>query len=121
SLAQGDRRSIGGEVARAYRWPLRHLADRVAPLALARMVPNGPAHPSIPALTRCLEFVDAFRGPVAVVWGDRDPVLGRVCSFIERRLPAAHVTHTQAGHFLQEEVPEALADAVRDVTRRLGS
>ena len=119
--AQGDKRSISGEVARAYRWPLRHIGDRVAPLALARMVPDSPSHPSIAALARCQEFVDAFKGPIAVVWGDRDPVLGRVRSFIERRLPSAPVTRTQAGHFLQEEVPAELAAAVRDVTRRITS
>jgi len=48
-------------------------------------------------------------------------VLGRVRTFVERRLPLAPVTRTQAGHFLQEEVPDALAAAVRDVTRRLAS
>jgi haloalkane dehalogenase len=118
-FAQGDRKSISGEVARAYRWPLRHFADRTAPLALARMVPDSHAHPSIASLQRCQELVDGFRGPAAIVWGDRDPVLGRVRSHIERSLPAAPVTRTQAGHFLQEEVPAELAAAVRDVTRRL--
>ena len=117
-FAQGDRRSIRGEVARAYRWPLRHFADRVAPLALARMVPDSDAHPSIASLRRCQELVDNFKGPTAIVWGDRDPVLGRVRSFLEKRLPNAPVTRTQAGHFLQEEVPDAIAAAVRDVTRR---
>lgn len=116
--AQGDKRSISGEVARAYRWPLRRFADRVAPLALARMVPDSETHPSVAPLRRCQELVDAFTGPAAIVWGDRDPVLGRVRSFVERRLPNAPVTRTAAGHFLQEEVPEALAAAVRDVTRR---
>ena len=93
-FAQGDRKSVTGEVARAYRWPLRHVGDRVAPLALARMVPDGQEHPSVPALARCLAFVDAFKGPTAVVWGDRDPVLGRVRTFVERRLPGAPVTRT---------------------------
>lgn len=120
-FVQGDRKSITGEVARAYRWPLRHLADRVAPLALARMVPNTPEHPSVAALARCLAFVDAFQGPAAIVWGDKDPVLGSVLGFVERRLPRASVTRTHAGHFLQEEVPDALAAAVRDVTRRCAS
>ena len=119
--AQGDKASIRGEVARAYRWPLRHLADRVAPLALARMVPDSPSHPSIADLQRCQDFVDGFGGPMALVWGDRDPILGRVRSFLEKRLPTAPVTRTQAGHFLQEEVPDALAAAVRDVTRRIGA
>lgn len=120
TLAQGDRASIRGEVARAYRWPLRRLRDRVAPLALARMVPDSLRHPSVPELQRCLDFVDGFSGPIALVWGERDPILGRVLGFVEKRLPQARVTRTRAGHFLQEEVPDAIAEAVRDVTRRLG-
>ncbi|HEY2748912.1 MAG TPA: alpha/beta fold hydrolase [Polyangia bacterium] len=116
--AQGDKKSIRGEVARAYRWPLRHIRDRVAPLALASMVPDSHAHPTIAGLARCQTLVDSFKGPAAIVWGDRDPILGRVRSHVERHLPAAQVTRTQAGHLLQEEVPDAIAAAVRDVTRR---
>jgi haloalkane dehalogenase len=119
-FAQGDRGSIRGDVARAYRFPLARVADRVAPLALARMVPDSLEHPSIPALRRCQELVVSFRGPTAIVWGDRDPVLGRVRGHIERLLPEARVTRTRAGHFLQEEVPEEIAAAVRDVVSRLG-
>ncbi|MEI8256713.1 MAG: alpha/beta fold hydrolase [Deltaproteobacteria bacterium] len=114
-MAQGDRFSIRGDAARAYRYPLKGLANNVAPLALARMVPDSLGHPSVPALQRCLEFVEAFRGPAAIVWGDRDPILGRVRSFVERKLPRAHVTRTRAGHFLQEEVPDEIANAIRDV------
>jgi pimeloyl-ACP methyl ester carboxylesterase len=111
--AQGDRRSIRGEVARAYTWPLRRLRDTAAPLALARMVPDSLEHRTVPALQRCQQVVESFRGPAAIVWGDRDPVLGKVRSHIERLLPQARVTRTQAGHFLQEEVPGEIADAVR--------
>jgi pimeloyl-ACP methyl ester carboxylesterase len=113
--AQGDKQSIRGAVSRAYSWPLRRLRDNAAPLALARMVPDSLAHPTIPALERCQGVVEAFKGPAAIVWGDRDPVLGRVRPHIERLLPRARVTRTQAGHFLQEEVPAEIADAVRYV------
>ncbi len=116
-LAQGDRSSIRGEVARAYREPLRRIRDNAAPLALARMVPNGFSHPSIEPLKRCQELIESFKGPAAIVWGDRDPVLGRVRSWVEKLLPQAKVTRTKAGHFLQEEVPAEIADAIRYVTR----
>jgi haloalkane dehalogenase len=114
-FAQGDRKSIRGEVARAYRWPLRGLSRNLAPLALARMVPDSLKHPSIEPLQHCQQLVESFRGPAAIVWGDRDPVLGRVRSWIEKLLPMAKVTKTQAGHFLQEEVPSEIAAAVRSV------
>lgn len=112
---QGDPASIRGPVARAYRWPLRRLRDRAAPLALARMVPDGPDHPSVPELRRGEAWIRGFGGPIALVWGTRDPILGRALKWHEKAFPAAPVTRTEAGHFLQEEVPEELAAAVRRV------
>jgi haloalkane dehalogenase len=114
-VAQGDKSSIRGDIAKAYRYPLRRLRDRVAPLALARMVPNSFEHPSIPPLRRCHEIFTGFTGPCEIVWGDRDPVLGGVRSWIEKLKPDARVTRTQAGHFLQEEVPIEIAAAIRRV------
>ncbi len=120
-LAQGDRRSISGVTARAYMYPLRGWRNNAAPLALARMVPDSQEHPSIPALHRCLEVVTGFNGPSAIVWGDRDPVLGRIRTFLERLLPHAAVTRTKAGHFLQEEVPGPIAAAIRRVAEQLAA
>lgn len=117
---QADPRSISGDVARAYRWPLRRIADRVAPLALARMVPLRADHPSVPLLRRSLEVASSFGGPSAIVWGERDPILGRAVRGVAAALPQAPITRVAAGHYPQEETPEAIADAVRDVVRRAG-
>jgi pimeloyl-ACP methyl ester carboxylesterase len=116
---QGDRGSIQGDVAAAYRWPLRRVRDRAGPLGLARMVPSGPDHPSVPALRRGEAWARAFQGPVALVWGEKDPLLGRALRRHEEAFPQARVTRTQAGHFLQEEVPEALVEAIEWVTGKL--
>ena len=117
--AQGDRRSIRGATRRAYVWPLKGLANNVAPLALARIVPDSTEHPSVPELEALHAFVTSFPGPKAIVWGDRDPVLGRLRRRTERWLPDATVTVTQAGHFLQEEVPGEIAAAIREVAGRV--
>lgn len=117
---QGDRGSIRGRVAAAYRHPLRKIRTRIAPLALARMVPDGPDHPSVPTLREIEAWVRAFEGPMALVWGTEDPILGRALNRHRRSFPRATVTITDAGHFLQEEVPDAMADAIRDVWARAG-
>lgn len=117
-MAQGDRALLHGTAARAYRWPLRRLRDRIAPLALARMVPDGPDHPSFAPLRAGQEWIQAFEGPMALVWGTRDPILGRALRSHERAFPQAPVTLTEAGHFLQEQVPKALAAAIEDVIER---
>ncbi len=119
--AQGDKRSLlTGVAARAYRWPLRRFADRVAPLAMARMVPDGPEHPSMAPLRAGQAWIEDFSGPMALVWGTRDPILGRALPRHERAFPQAPVTTTRAGHFLQEQVPQALVDAIDDVIARAG-
>jgi haloalkane dehalogenase len=119
ALAQGDKLSLLGDPNRAYRYPLKRFSARVAPLALARMAPDSQDHPSIPGLQRCARWLETFDGPVAIVWGDRDPILGRVRGWMEKLFPDAPLTRTSAGHFLQEEVPSEIADAVRDVVQRL--
>ena len=112
---QGDGASIRGDVAKAYAYPLRRLRDRAAPLALARMVPHREEHPSNPELEKVEQWVQAFQGPAALVWGNRDPILGRALKRMKAALPGATVTETDAGHFLQEEVPDKIADAIRAV------
>jgi haloalkane dehalogenase len=119
-LAQGRWASVMGDVRRAYRFPLRGRNNNAAPLALARMVPDSMAHPSIEPLKRCQDYFTSWQGPCAIVWGDRDPVLGSVRSWIQKLKPEAECTRTPAGHFLQEEVPDEIAAAVRSVVARVG-
>ncbi len=113
--AQGDARSISGDVAKAYAWPLRNVADRAAPLALARMVPYREDHPTLAEMAQGDAWFRSFQGPAELVWGLKDPILGRALKRHREALPHARVTETQAGHFLQEEVPDEIAAAVRRV------
>ncbi|MDH3588090.1 MAG: alpha/beta fold hydrolase [Gammaproteobacteria bacterium] len=112
---QGDPESIGRKEKRAYRFPLRNRADRVAPLALARMVPLNLEHPTVTSLGDADAWARQFRGPVRLVWGMKDPILGRSLKKMKELFPAAPVTETDAGHFLQEEVPMVLAEAILKV------
>lgn len=120
NLGQGERHSIVGDDARAYKYPLRTWRDRGAVLAMAREVPDSLEHRTVPLLKRCQEFVESFEGPAALVWGDRDPVLGRLKNRTARLLPQASVTSTSGGHFLQEQVPVEIADAIRGVAAQSG-
>lgn len=117
-LAQGNKRSIVGKTQLAYVWPLRKIRDRTMPLAMSRMVPNADDHPSSPAFHVAAGVLTSFTGPTAVVWGVRDPILGDCVDHLAERVPAAVVTRTQGGHFLQEESPLEIAAAIRDVVSR---
>lgn len=114
---QGDRRSITGAVSKAYRYPLRRVLDRAAPIGLARMVPNAESHPSVPLLDEIGAFVTSFPRPIGLVWGTKDPILGRAIDRHEKALSPVFVDRTDAGHFLQEEVPELLATRITELSR----
>jgi haloalkane dehalogenase len=81
------------------------------------MVPVSEGHPSVAPLRRSLAVATAFEGPAEIVWGERDPVLGRALRGVAEALPGARVTTTPAGHYLQEETPGPIAEAVLRVAR----
>ncbi len=114
--AQGDRASIGLRETAAYAWPFLHPLRRAGPLGLARMVPDSEHHPSTAVMDEIGEWVKAWRGPAALVWGTRDPVLGRGLKRHREALPEARVFESSAGHFLQEEVPDLFEHAIRRMT-----
>lgn len=110
--AQGDPASMPPEVRELYYRPLTDSGNLKAPLALMRMVADGPDHPSIPALRDIERYVDGLDVPAEIVWGMNDPILGKGLSAMTAAFPEAPVTETEAGHFLQEEVPEIIAGAI---------
>ena len=70
-----------------------------------------------------MRVIDAYVGtldiPAELVWGNSDPILGQALPVMKRRFPNALATETDAGHFLQEEVPEVIAEAIVRVVDHL--
>ncbi|MEO0963313.1 MAG: alpha/beta fold hydrolase [Pseudomonadota bacterium] len=110
--AQGDPDSIPEDVAALYGRPVLESGNAKAPLAMMRMVPNSPDEPSSEQMREIERYVDGLNIPVEIIWGMNDPILARGLPAMTQNFPNAAVTETQAGHFLQEEVPAEIAAAV---------
>lgn len=116
---QGDPASMPREVVSIYLDPVFDSDNAKAPLALMRMVPDGPEHPSAEQMREIETYVQSLDVPAEIVWGMRDPILGAGLSNMQENFPNARVTKTEAGHFLQEEVPSEIAAAILRVIEQV--
>jgi pimeloyl-ACP methyl ester carboxylesterase len=109
---QGDPASMPEQVINLYHQPLLDSGNAKALLAMMRMVPDGPQHPSAERMRFIGQYVADLDIPAEIVWGMSDPILGGLLVNMKANFPDADVTETQAGHFLQEEVPAEIAATV---------
>ena len=108
------------ETASVVEWkPVLESGNAKAPLAMMRMVPDGPDHPSTPAMRTIGIYVQGLDIPAEIVWGMRDPILALGLPAMKRFFPEAPVTETQGGHFLQEEVPVEIAASLLRVVDKV--
>lgn len=116
---QGDPDSISADVAELYGKPVMESGNAKAPLAMMRMVSDGPNHPSAAAMRMIEEYVQGLDIPAEIVWGMNDPILAKGLPMMKQNFPAAPVTETEGGHFLQEEVPAEIAAALLRVVDQI--
>ena len=107
--------SFDSQTMKAYKYPFRKLKDNSGPLALARMVPNSMQHPSVPLEQEIEAYLQSYTGPAQIVWGMNDPVMWKLRRRTSRLLPQAKIVKTQAGHFVQEETPKEVIEAINEV------
>jgi len=117
-IIQGIKSSIGAKEKRAYAYPLDSWEHRATPLAFARAVPTSPTGKFIPFFDEVDTWSRNFKGNVALVWGMKDSILGKAIYRTKEAFPHAIVVECpEAGHFLQEEVPEKLSSCIVKVTK----
>jgi haloalkane dehalogenase len=109
---QGDPDSLPADVVELYGRPVRESGNEKAPLAMMRMVTDGPDHPSAAAMRVIEGYVQGLDIPAEIVWGMKDPILAKGLPLMKQNFPDAPVTETEAGHFLQEEVPVVITGAL---------
>lgn len=119
----GVEKRLPRDVRRAYAWPMRERGGRIAAGRFVQMVPDGPDHPEA-ATMRAIEagFPRLAGKPVHVLWADKDRVMGPRLAERWKRAPldVVSVEHVapQAGHFWQEDAPQAFLPGILDAARR---
>ncbi len=107
---------LTAETMRGYRDPYPTWASRRAHLASVRQIPITRRHPTWRLLSEIGAELDGWTVPTQIVWGMKDPVFTPwFLEEFERRLPNHSPTLRipDASHFLQDDTPKPIADAIR--------
>lgn len=109
-------RELSDEEMDGYRAPFPDESYMAGARQFPLLVPTSVDDPAIPANRAAWLVLESFTKPVLTLWAPDDVVLGKGQAMFLQRIPGTanqpHQVFSPAGHFLQDDVGPALADAV---------
>jgi haloalkane dehalogenase len=114
-VAAGTVHGLSDDVRAAYDAPFPTPESKAGALAFPELVPTEPEHPTAAAMSRVRDALRSWEKPALVVWGTDDAVLpADVAERFVELIPGATGPELiqSASHFLQEDAPDEVAEAV---------
>ena len=113
------------EAAAAYDAPFPDESYKAGPRALPQILPIRPDDPATEANRAALLALSRWHKPFLTAFSDGDPITRGVDRIMQAGIPGAqgmpHTTIAGAGHFLQEDRGEKLAQAVLTLLGRMAA
>jgi haloalkane dehalogenase len=110
----GDQMS--SDVVAAYDSPFPDAIYKAGAMAFPLLVPVTPDDPASPAMRQARERLAQWRKPALVMFSDGDPITRGADRFFRALIPSAkdqpEITIHDAGHFLQEDKGEEIAQHI---------
>jgi haloalkane dehalogenase len=111
---QGDKLPL--EVIAAYEAPFPDASYKAGAKVLPLMVPINPDDPLVSEMRKAREQLANWKKPALVMFSDSDPVTGGAFRFFRELIPTAQdqpeIIIKGAGHFLQEDKGEEIAQQI---------
>jgi len=117
-------RHVPDEVKAGYDAPFPEESYKAGARVFPMLVPTSPDDPAAPANRKAWEVLSRLDKPFLCAFSDSDPITrgGQkiLAKFIAGAEGQPHTTIANAGHFLQEDAGEELADVINDFIGRTG-
>jgi haloalkane dehalogenase len=118
AVRAGCARPLAPEVVAAYDAPFPDESYKAGPRQFPMLVPASPDDPAAPANRAAWEVLSRYDKPFLTIFGAKDPITFGAQRFLQALIPGAagqdHVILDDAGHFLQEDEGETVAQIVVD-------
>ncbi|MGY4647743.1 haloalkane dehalogenase [Mycobacterium sp. URHB0021] len=115
-VAAGCRRPVTDAVRAAYDAPFPDETYKIGPRAMPGLIPTSPDDPAWEANRAAWKALCESMTPMLVAFSDSDPITGAMAPIFAGQMRGAqgvdHPTVKNAGHFLQEDAGEELAEAI---------
>jgi haloalkane dehalogenase len=120
-VQSGCRSSLSEVVRAAYDAPFPNEMYKAGPRAMPSLVPYRPDNPASEANRAAWKTLTELEIPFLVAFSDGDPITGGMAPILQRSMKGAqgleHPVIADAGHFLQEDKGEELAEHVARFVR----
>jgi haloalkane dehalogenase len=112
-VRSGCQTPLSASVLAAYDAPFPDESYKAAARAMPTLVPTTPDDPASVPNRAAWQRLSTWDKPFLVAFSDRDPITGGMAPIFTRTVPGARqVTIEGAGHFLQEDAGERLAEEI---------
>ena len=109
--------TLSKEVIDAYKKPFPNKTYKAGPKSFPSLVPSNPNDPAVPYLLKAREVLSKWEKPALVMFSDKDKVFSGLEDFFLKLIPSCKsqpkIVIENAGHFLQEEKGEEIANYIR--------
>lgn len=121
-IQMGCQSGLSKEVIAAYDAPFPDENYKAGARIFPKLVPTSPDNPASEANRRAWAILKQWTKPFLTAFSDKDPITSGAEKIFQQLVPGAkdqpHTTITKAGHFLQEDKGEELANVVVSFIKR---
>ncbi|WP_298541572.1 haloalkane dehalogenase [uncultured Aquimarina sp.] len=115
-LKRGSYQKLSKEVLDAYNAPFPNRKHKGGAVAFPLLVPADKNDPAVKPIQKARDVLSTWNKPALVLFSDKDKILGGLDKFFYKLIPTAKeqqkIKIKDAGHFLQEEKGEEIAQYI---------
>ncbi len=121
-IKSGTHQKLSKEARDAYDAPFPSSKYKAGARVFPALVPASPKDPAVPYMLKAREVLKAWQKPAIVMFSDKDPIMSGAWKWFYYNIPSAQeqpqITIKDAGHFLQEDKGEEIAQHIDAFMKR---